>query len=301
MIQAIFLGTGGSIPSKGRSLPSVIIKRNSEVLMFDCGEGAQRQMLLSKAGINRKMKIMISHMHGDHVLGLPGLLHSMSFLGRTLPLNIYGPSGIRNFVECMSRTLNFHSLFPITAREVSPAEIVDEKEYQIHCCWAEHSVPCLAYALVEKPRPGRFYPTKASKLGIPKGPLWKVLQSGKPVRVGGRRFDPSMVTGPPRRGIKVTYAVDTRPCRSVERLSVNSNLLIHDSTFDDSSIDKAELYGHSTATQAAKVARRSRVKRLALFHISAMYDDAKPLLRKARKIFRATVLSSDLMKLDVTN
>jgi ribonuclease Z len=298
-ISVTFLGTGGSVPSKFRNLPSVLIRRGPELLVFDCGEGTQRQFLQAKAGTNRKMRIFISHLHGDHVFGLPGLLHSLSFMGRTRELEIIGPKGIAQFVTSVNRVVKLYSVFPIVIREVRTGRVVNDEEYEVRVALAKHGVPCLAFAFQEKPKPGRFDPAKARKLGIPEGPLWKKLQRSKSIRVGRKLIPSRLVVGPPRRGVKITYAVDTRPCEAVVRLAAGSDLLIHDSCFDESASLKAREYGHSTATEAAQVAKKSKSRRLALFHISAMYEDATPLLAQARKSFPSTILSQDMATVSV--
>ncbi len=298
-MKATFLGTGGSIPTKRKNLPSFAVRTNGDLVMFDCGEGTQKQFLLAKLGFNREMRILISHMHADHILGLPGLLHSMSFMGRTRGVQIFGPPGISEFVRCTSESVKFRSMFPIETIEVRPGTIAETREYVLRATWADHGVPCLSYALVENDRPGRFYPTKARVLRIPKGPLWKSLQTGRSVRVSGKRVLPSEVVGPPRRGLKVTYAVDTRPCDRVVQLALQSDLLVHDGMFASEDSERAREYGHSTAAEAAKVAKKSRSRTLALTHLSAIYDDTKPLLLEARKIFRRTLLPQDLSSVEL--
>ncbi len=287
------------MPTKGRNLPSVVARRENEVLMFDCGEGTQKQMVLSRIGFNKKMKILITHMHGDHVLGLPGMLQSMSLLGRSKELDIYGPEGIRDFIESVNRTVQFQLVFPVRIHEVGPGAVLNEPYYEIKAVRGSHVIPCLSYGLVEKPRPGRFNPRKAQTLGVPKGPLWKKLQLGQHVKIGSRIVKSSDVVGSSRPGVKLVYATDTRPCSAVERLAANADLLIHDGSFDDSMRDKAKEYGHSTASEAAKLARQAKVKQLALMHISAMYNNPSVLLRQARKIHRKTVIASDLMVIEV--
>lgn len=267
--------------------------------MFDCGEGTQKQFLLARMGFNREMRILISHMHADHVLGLPGLLHSMSFMGRTRELQIFGPQGIREFVRCTSESVKFRPMFPIETLEVHPGTIAKTRDYVLNAAWADHSVPCLAYALIENDRPGRFYPTKARRLQIPKGPLWKSLQTGKPVRVDGKRILPLQVVGPPRKGLKITYAADTRPCERVLRLASHSDLLVHDGMFASADLNRAKDYGHSTAAEAARVAKKSDSGILALIHSSSIYDDTKPLLFEARKVFRRTLLPEDLSSVEL--
>jgi len=298
-VSVTFLGTGGSVPNKFRNLPSVLVRRGPELFLFDCGEGTQRQFLQARAGINRKMRIFISHLHGDHVFGLPGMLHSLSFMGRSRELEIIGPKGIIELVTSVNRVVKLYNRFPIAIREVKAGQRIEDAEYNVRVASAQHGVPCLAYALEEKPRAGRFDAGNARKLKVPEGPLWKDLQSGKSVRIGQRWVLSKLVLGPPRRGVKITYAVDTRPCASVVRLASESDLLIHDSCFAESAATKAREYGHSTAQEAAAVARGSKSRRLALFHISAMYEDASPLLAEARKVFHQSILPRDMETVSV--
>jgi ribonuclease Z len=293
-ISVTFLGTGGSVPNKFRNLPSVLMRRGPELLLFDCGEGTQKQFLQARAGMNRKMRIFISHMHGDHMFGLPGMLHSLSFMGRTEELEIIGPKGILPFVRSVNRVVKLYSRFPIIVREVSAGRVINEPEYVVEAAWATHGIPCLAYSFQEKPKSGKFDPAKATKLGIPEGPLWKKLQNSPVINLGGKRISSRLVVGPPRKGVKVTYAVDTRPCEAIAKLSKGSDLLIHDSCFDESAAAKAKDYGHSTASEAARMAKRSKVRRLALFHISAMYEDPKPLIKQAKRIFQHTIAPKDM-------
>jgi ribonuclease Z len=165
-MQVIFLGTAGSIPTTQRALPAVAIKRKNELILFDCGEGAQRQMIRAKVGFHKKTNVFITHMHGDHVLGLPGLMQTMSLLDRQRELEVYGPTGIRAFIEAIKQTVQFALTFPIQVKEIIAEGVVcEEKEYTVQAVWANHVVPSLAYALIEKPRPGRFNKEKAEKLG----------------------------------------------------------------------------------------------------------------------------------------
>jgi ribonuclease Z len=267
--------------------------------MFDCGEGTQKQFLIAKLGFNREMQILISHMHADHILGIPGILHSMSFMGRSRDLEIYGPPGICEFVKCTTETVKFRPMFPIRTVEVHAGTIARTDSYVIKAAWADHSVPCLAYSLTENDKPGRFHPAKARELGVPKGPLWKTLQMGKPVKVGTRRIDASRIVDPPRKGLKITYGVDTRPCKQVIELASGSDLLIHDGMFSSDASERAREYGHSTVAQAATIARKSHSKNLALTHFSAIYEDTKQLLAEAKTIFPKTVAAEDLRSLEL--
>ena len=298
-MKVTFLGTGGSVPTKKRNLPSLAVRTNGSLVMFDCGEGTQKQFLIAKLGFNREMRILISHMHADHILGIPGILHSMSFMGRSRDLEIYGPPGICDFVKCTTETVKFRPMFPIRAVDVHAGTIAKTDSYVIKAAWADHGVPCLAYSLTEDDKPGRFHPAKARELGIPKGPLWKMLQTGKTVKIGGKKIDAAKVVDPSRRGLKVTYAVDTRPCDRVIELASGSDLLIHDGMFSSDASERAREYGHSTVAQAATIARRSHSKNLALTHFSAIYEDTKELLAEAKAIFPKTVAAEDLRSLEL--
>jgi len=300
-VQVIFLGTAASIPTVARALPSVVVKRKNEILMFDCGEGVQRQMIQARVGFHKKMKVFVSHMHGDHVLGLPGLLQTMSLLDRTQKLEVYGPVGIKAFIDGIERTVQFVLTFPIEIHEIEDKGVVcEEREYYVQAVQTDHVIPCLAYALVEKPRPGRFNPEKASALGIPEGPLWSKLQHGENVRTAkGVLIRPEQVVGTPRPGIKIVYSGDTKPTKSLIRLAENADLLIHEATLDDGLLDRAQEDGHSTPSQAAETAKNAKAKRLILTHLSSRYKSAQPLLEQAKKIFPNADVAEDFMKIEV--
>jgi len=300
-LHVVFLGTAASIPTIARALPSVVVKRKSEVLMFDCGEGVQRQMIRASVSFHRKMKVFISHMHGDHVLGLPGLLQTMSLLDRQHKLDVYGPVGIKAFVEAIRDTVQFVLTFPIEIHEVRDEGVIcKEKEYEIKAARTDHVIPSVAYALIEKPRPGRFDPKKAEAFGVPEGPLWSRLQRGEKVKTpGGHVVKPEQVVGAPRPGRKIVYSGDTRPIESLLRLAEGADLLIHEATFDDELLDKAIEDGHSTPSQAAETAKKAKVKRLILTHLSSRYKNAQPLLEQARKIFSNVDVAEDFMKIEV--
>jgi ribonuclease Z len=300
-IHVIFLGTAGSVPTPTRSLPAVLIKRQNEQLMFDCGEGVQRQMVKAKLGFHKKTKIFISHMHGDHVLGLPGLLQTMALMDRQKKLEVYGSEGIKQFLECVRETLQFGLTFPVEIHEIYGAGVVcEEKEYIVEAVKSNHMVSSLAYAFVEKPRPGKFYPEKARALGVPEGELWSKLQHGDTVKLSnGQVISPDKVMGTPRKGRKIVYTGDTRPFKGFAKFAVDADLVIHEATFDDTLSEKAESDGHSTPSQAAKEAKKAKAKKLVLTHISARYPDSRLLLEQAQKVFRNTVVAEDFMELEL--
>jgi len=300
-LRIVFLGTAGSVPTQKRSLPAVIIQRKGEQIMFDCGEGMQRQMIRAKAGFHKKMKVFISHMHGDHVLGLPGLLQTMAMLNREKKLDVYGPKGIKRFLEGVRETVQFVLTFPVEIHEIYKGGVVcEEQEYIVQAIWANHVIPNLAYAFVEKPRPGKFYPEKAKKLAIPEGPLWSKLQYGHKIKLpSGRVVKPEDVTGVQRTGRKIVYTGDTRPFKGFVKFAANADLLIHDATLDEALTERAEEDGHSTPSQAARNAKKARAKMLVLTHISARYEDTNALLKQARKIFRNTKVAEDFMQIEM--
>jgi len=300
-MRIIFLGTAGSVPTPERSLPAVLIKRQNEQLMFDCGEGVQRQMIKAKAGFHKKTKVFISHMHGDHVLGLPGLLQTMALMDRQKKIEIYGPEGIKQFLECIRENLHFGLTFPVEIHEIYDVGVIcEEKDYIVEAARSNHVVPSLAYAFGEKPRPGKFYPEKARALGVPEGELWSRLQHGDRIKLpNGRVISPDDVMGSPRQGRKIVYTGDTRPFKGFAKFAASADLIIHDATFDDTLSEKAEVDGHSTPSQAAKEAKKAKAKKLVLTHISARYSDARLLLEQAQKFFKNTLVAEDFMELEL--
>ena len=300
-LRVVFLGTGGSVPTVGRSLPAVLLRRQGEQLMFDCGEGVQRQMVKAKVGFHRKMKIFVSHMHGDHVLGLPGLLQTMALLGRERKLEVYGPEGIGQFLECVRESLQFGLTFSVEIREVCGDGVVcEEEDYTVEAVRSNHVVNSWSYAFVEKPRAGKFHPEKAKALGVPEGELWSRLQRGDSVELAdGRVVRSEEVVGSLRQGRKIVYSGDTRPFREFVEFAADADLVIHEATFDDALAEKAEVDGHSTPSQAALQAKRAKAKKLVLTHISARYADAGLLLEQAQKVFGDVVVAEDFLVLEL--
>jgi ribonuclease Z len=247
------------------------------------------------------MKIFITHMHGDHVLGLPGLLQTMSLLDRQRELEIYGPVGIKAFVKAIEKTVQFVLTFRVEIHEIRKEGIAcTEKEYEVLAGQTDHVTPSWAYALLEKPRPGRFDPKKAEALGIPEGPLWSKLQHGEKVKMSkGKLVKPEQVVGVPRPGRKIVYSGDTRPTTNLLLLAERADLLIHEATFENELEEKAIEDGHSTPAQAAKIAKKAKVKRLVLTHVSSRYKNPKSLLEQAKRIFPKSEVAEDLMEIDV--
>lgn len=300
-IRVVFLGTSGGVPTLKRNLPSVVIQRAREQWMVDCGENVQRQMMGANVSFHRKMKVFISHLHGDHVLGLPGLLQTMALMDRKEPLQVYGPAGLSKFLICTKETLNFGLTYPVEINEITgKGLIVDEPEYQVSAIKSNHSIEGYCFAFTEKPRPGKFHPKKAQALGVPEGELWSKLQSGQTITLAnGKTVKPIDVMGPQRPGRKIVHTGDTRPFEAFAVFAADADLVIHECTFDDSLAKRAEEDGHSTASQAAAQAKAANAKCLVLSHISARYSDASLLLEQARKVFPNTVLAEDYMELEL--
>jgi ribonuclease Z len=269
--------------------------------MFDCGEGVQRQMMKAKTGFHKKTKIFISHMHGDHVLGVPGLLQTMALMDRQSKIEIYGPEGTKRFLECVRDTLQFALTFPVEIHEILRTGVIcEETEYTVAAAKANHVVHSFAYAFAEKPRLGKFYPQKAKAHGVPEGELWSKLQHGEKVKLpNGQVVSPSDVMGSPRKGRKIVYTGDTRPFKSFAKFAADADVVIHDCTLDDSLSEKAEVDGHSTPGQAAKAAKEAKAKKLVLTHISARYADTRLLLEQAQKFFKNTVVAEDFLELEL--
>jgi ribonuclease Z len=269
--------------------------------MFDCGEGTQRQMMQAKISFHKKLRVFLTHLHGDHVLGLPGVLQTMALMDRKEVVNVFGPPGIKDFLFCAKETLKFGLTFPVEISEILGEGIIcDEKEYTIAAARSDHAVDSYVYAFVEKPRPGKFYPEKALKLGVPEGELWSKLQDGEEVKLAnGKVVKPSEVMGPLRNGRKIVYTGDTRPFDAFAKFAAGADLVIHESTFDDSLSEKAAFDGHSTPSQAAEQAKAAGAKQLVLTHISARYPEISLLLEQAKKVFTHTVVAEDFMELEL--
>jgi ribonuclease Z len=300
-IRIIFLGTSAAVPTAQRSLPAVLLQRGNEQLLFDCGEAAQRQMIMAKAGLHKKLGIFITHMHGDHVLGLPGLLQTMALMDRQKPVALYGPVGLKHFLSCLQETLQFQLTFPVDVHEVTEAGAVcDEAEYVVTASSSNHAVTSFSYSFVEKPRAGRFHPEKAKVLGVPQGEAWSNLQHGiEFVLPSGAVVKPENVTDPPRKGRKVVYTGDTRPFEGFAVFAADADLVIHEATFDDALAEKAQVDGHSTPSQAALEAKAANAKSLVLTHVSARYSDVALLVEQAKKVFPNTIAAQDFLELEL--
>ena len=293
-MKIVFLGTGGTYPSKFRNVTSIAVQMPGEVVMFDCGEGTQRQLMRSSVSFMKIKKIFISHLHADHFLGLPGLIQSMSLNGREDDLQVYGPKGTAGTVDVMMRLGYFQSGFKVFGKDLRKEGRLEFAGYTVRYISADHSIPALAYSLEEGERPGRFDLKKAKMLGIPEGPLYRRLQEGRSVVVGGTRISPEQVLGPLRPGRKLVYTGDTKPSAKVTKLADGADVLIHDCTLDSAHADLAARFGHSTAKGAATVAKRAGVRMLFLVHLSPRYEDGGPIEKEAREVFKDAQVPMDL-------
>ena len=298
-MKLVYLGTSAAAPTPERSLTCICLVRDNEVLMFDAGEGAQVAYL--KAGLpwNKKMKIFVTHLHGDHCLGILGLLQTMSMQKRTESLEIYGPAGIEEFITANIKVLNFGLPFPVFITIVEEGNVVNEKKYRISCCEAQHGIPAFSYCFEENERSGVFYPEKAKELKIPEGKLWQELQNGNSIEIDGKKIDSSQVTGEKRPGKKIGISGDTRPTEKLKNFFTDSDYLSFDCTFSFELKERAIETNHSTAKEAAELAKESNAKNLILTHFSARYSDESVLLDEAKQIHESVIAAKDLLEIEI--
>lgn len=294
-MQLVFLGTSSGAPTVRRGLSSVVLVRGSELLLFDTGEGMQRNFIRAGLGMNRKMKIFITHMHADHCLGLLGLLQTMDLQGREKCVDIYGEPRVEEFLRENMRIINFRLTFDFTVRKIEKdGVIVRERDYQVSCCEALHSIPSLAYCVEEFDRPGIFNVMEAKRLGIPEGNLYNKLQHGEDITYQGKLIRASQILGPARRGRKIGISGDTRPTDKLARFFRECDVLVFESTYSHDKLEKAVENGHSTAAEAAMIAKESKVNKLILTHFSARYDDTSQLVNEAQLIHDDVEAAEDL-------
>lgn len=294
-LRVTFLGTAGAVPTTTRNTSAMFVRREGDRLLFDCGEGTQRQMMRFGTGF-AVSHVFLSHVHGDHILGLPGLLHTWDFNEREAALGIYTPTGTRRTVANLLTATGTRPDFPVRITEVSPGDIAHRAtEYEVRTFNVDHRTRAVGYALVEDERKGRFDRERAEDLGVPTGPLFSKLHGGESVELDdGTVVEPDQVVGPPRPGRRVVYSGDTRPADSTVEAATEADLLVHDATFADDRRERAAETGHSTATEAAEIAERSGVRVLALVHISSRYaGETAPLEREASQTFNGTVVVPD--------
>jgi ribonuclease Z len=291
-LSVFFAGTAGSIPTARRGLPALLVRRGGERILFDCGEGTQRQ-LVSSVGLADLTEVFLTHFHADHWLGLPGLLKTFDLRGRERPLRISGPRGLRELLAVIMRTAG-RVRFELELIELQTGDVLDREGYKIAPFPVAHRSAAFGYVLFEDERPGVFDPEAASRLGLEEGPDFGRVQRGETVK----GVDPGQVLGPARAGRKVVISGDTRPCEASRVAAYGADLLIHEATFAEEERQRAAETGHSTASQAAALARDAEVGLLALTHFSTRYSVA--LLRdEARAVFPRTVLPRDFDTIDI--
>ena len=300
MLSVTFLGTGASCPTVDRNVAGLAVQREGEMILFDCGEGSQRQMMRYGVGFSFT-EVFFTHYHADHMLGITGLLRTMGLQDRTAPVVLYGPRGAQRVLGAAVMLGIERNKFPVEIVEIRPGDRLPRPEYDIVTFETEHRADTVGYALVEHTRLGRFNPERARELGIPEGPLWGRLHQGESVLLEeGRIISPADLVGAPRSGRTLVYSGDTRPTFSVIQAARGADLLVHEATFGGDEAERAKETGHSTAAEAARVAHDAAVRRLVLTHISPRYDrDATELLAEARAVFPETTVARDGLTVEV--
>lgn len=296
MIEILFLGTGASIPSKEKSLPGVALRSAGAITLFDCGEGTQRQFMFSKMSFMKIERIFISHMHGDHTLGLSGLLQTMGLSGRTKTLSVYGPKGIEKKVYDMISATDGEVPYPLEFYELEDGEVYDFGSVSVKAFATEHNIESFGFVYREKDLPGSVNLKKAEKLGITSGRDLAKLKEGKSVA----GVKPSDIVGKKKKGLSVVYTGDTKPCVSLTKASKNCDAMIHECTYAESESELAEQWCHSTAKGAAEDAKKCKARALFLIHLSNRYKNPKPVLDEAKKYFSESYVPSDLEMYSVT-
>jgi ribonuclease Z len=297
-LDVVFLGTAGSMPTAQRAPTALMLRRGGDKLLLDCAEGTQRQLLQSSIGLPELTEIFLTHYHADHYAGLPTMMKTFALRGRDLPLTIYGPPGLNDLFATLKRIFG-RLTYPHRLVELHPGDALEREEYVLEVFRTEHRVSGIGYALVELPRPGRFDVAVADSLGVPSGPERGRLQRGETVTLAGGRIVASAdVLGPPRPGRKVVISGDTAPAATVLEAARGADVLVHEATFCEDERDRAAETAHSTAADAAALAREADVRLLALTHLSPRYF-ASDVLREARTIFPETVVPRDFDTIDV--
>lgn len=299
-MQMVFLGTSSAAPTVERGLSSIAIMRDGEILLFDAGEGMQRAFIKAGLGMNRKMKVFISHMHADHCAGLLGLLQTMALQGREKKLDVYGEPRLKEFLQENMRIIQFRLTFEVDVHVIEKeGVVVEEGDYRVSCCEADHSIPALAFRLDEHDRPGAFNVELVKKMGIPEGELYSRLQHGHDIEYGGKKVRSKDVVGPPRPGRKVGISGDTRPTDKLARFFAGCDVLVFESTYTHDMQHKALETFHSTAKEAATLAKKASVKKLFLTHFSARYDETSALVEEAAAIHGNVEAAEDLKVVDI--
>ena len=299
-MQMVFLGTSSATPTAERGLSSIALARGGELLLFDAGEGMQRNFIKAGLGMNRKMKIFISHIHADHCVGLLGLLQTMALQGREKSLDIYGGPKVQEFIRENMRIINFGLSYDVAIHAIEDDGVVArESDYEVRCCSASHSIPSYAYCLEEYDRPGKFNVEEAKRLGIPEGELFGKLQHGQDVYHGGKLVHSRQIVGPPRKGRKIGISGDTRPTEKLVEFFRGCDVLVFESTYAQEKKQKAIENWHSTAAEAATVAKQAGARWLFLTHFSARYDETASLVSEAASIHENVQAAEDMKSVSI--
>jgi ribonuclease Z len=298
-MKLVFLGTSAAQPTEKRGLSCICLEKEGEILMFDAGEAAQIAYMKSGLGWNKKMKLFVTHLHGDHCVGILGLLQTMSMQNRTESLEIFGPKGIDEFLAANIKVLNFGLPFSILINIISEGKIFENKKYLIHTTKANHSITAFSYLFEEKDKPGRFNVEKAKELGIPEGELWNKLQNGEEITSNEKIIKPEQVLGEKRPGKKIGISGDTMPTKKLEEFFYQCDYLVFDSTFIEEEKQRALDTCHSTAKQAAELGKNAEVKNLILTHFSARYKDELQHKMEAEKIHNSVITAKDLLEVEI--
>ena len=298
-MKLVFLGTSAAQPTERRGLSCICLENDGEILMFDAGEASQISYMKSGLGWNKKMKLFVTHLHGDHCVGILGLLQTMSMQNRTESLEIFGPKGIDEFLAANIKVLNFGLSFSILITIVKEGKIFEDKKFSMYAAKANHSITAFSYLFEEKDKPGRFNVEKAKELGIPEGELWNKLQNGEEIINNDKIIKSVQVLGKKRPGKKIGISGDTMPTKELEKFFEECDYLVFDSTFLDEEKQKAQDTCHSTAKQAAQLGKNSNVKNLILTHFSARYKDEIGHLTEAKKIHDSVITAKDLLEIEI--
>ncbi|MEH6941059.1 ribonuclease Z [Bacillus sp. JJ722] len=304
-MNLVFLGTGAGVPAKARNVSSVVLQLLEErraVWMFDCGEATQHQILHTNVKTSKIEKIFITHLHGDHIYGLPGLISSRSFQGGTDELVVYGPKGIAEYVTTSLQISGTHLKYPLSFVEIEEGIIFEDESFTVEARKLEHGIPCFGFRIVEKPRPGELQVEALQKLGLQPGPLYKRIKNGETVELeNGTVIHGSDYVGEPKLGKILAILGDTKVCDNSKLLAQDCDYLIHEATFAGEFEEMATEYNHSTTTQAARTAKEANVKNLILTHISSRYlgEEVEALQQEAAEIFPNTMIAEDFMKIEI--
>jgi ribonuclease Z len=299
VIRVTFLGTAASRPTVGRNVSALAVQREAELMLFDCGEGTQRQMMRYATGF-AVSSIFVTHLHADHFLGIIGLLRTMGLQGREDPIHLWGPPGSRAVLEGAVHLGIDRVNFPVRIAELEPGQAVERGDWSVRAFPVSHGTAAVGYALVEDARLGRFDVDRARELGVPEGPLFGRLHRGETVEVEGRAIRPEDVVGPPRPGRRIVYTGDTRPSARIVKAAKGADLLVHEATFGEEEAARARKTFHSTAAGAARVAVEAGARRLVLTHLSARYAETPHVLeQEARPVFPGTVVARDGLVLEI--